>query len=787
MTTPPPCGLTEQEAARRLAAQPRRRRPASSRSYASIVRANVLTVFNAILVTFGVVTLIYADWRDALFLGVLVANAAIGIGQEVRAKRALDRLAALVVPDALVLRDGTTRRVPVEEVVTGDVVRAQAGDQFVADGTLLTSGGLRVDESILTGESEPVARRQGEQVRSGSFAVEGAGEYVVEAVGHESYAEQVAGEARRFRHPRSPLERAFNRLLLALVAGMLPLAGILGFSLWQRSPDVAEAVSTSAAAVVSLIPEGLILLMSLTFAVAALRLARRGAYAQQLNAIESLASVDVICLDKTGTLTDGTLRVVETVAADGVTRDDAQATLGRFAAAMPAHNLTLAAIAAAHPAVAEAATGIVGFSSRRRWSAVGLHDGTLVLGAPERFDLGPLGATVAEHTAAGRRVLAFGRSDAPLDSDVDADAGPPPTATLGVVVLSERLRDSTRETVAFLRAENVELRVISGDAPATVAAIAADAGIEVINPLDGACLRLDDPAALREQIAQTTVIGRIAPEGKRALVQDLVEQGRYVAMIGDGVNDVPALKQARLAIVPGSGAQMARSVADVVLISGDFAALPGMVDEGRKILRNLQRVAKLYVSKSAFAAFLILTVGTTAQAYPLLPRHLSLIATLTIGVPTFFLALAQSSGPWRPQSFLRDVAAFAIPAGTAAGVGVVAGYQFGLHTLELGVGPARTIAATVLAIVGLYLVIALEATESGRTRWVWPLCAALAVAYAAALAFPPTRTFFALSAPTLPIILTSLAGAAIAVIGLRLGGFAGTAPSGAPGHQTAER
>ena len=303
-------GLTEAEAQRRLAARGPVLPPASSRSTASIVRANVFTVFNAILVGMGVLTLAFGAWQDALFLAIVVANTGIGIAQELRAKRKLDELAALVAPHATVVRDGRAREVAVEDVVEGDLLRIEAGDQVVADGTLDEAAGLRLDESILTGESRPVARGPGEEVRSGSFAVEGAGAFVVTAVGDDSYAQRIAGEAREFRHPRSPLERALNRLLLVLVAVMVPLGTIFVYSLWQRDVPIREAVTTAVAGIVTLVPEGLVLLLSLTFAAAALQLARRGALAQQLNATESLAAVDVLCLDKTGTLTHPGLRVV---------------------------------------------------------------------------------------------------------------------------------------------------------------------------------------------------------------------------------------------------------------------------------------------------------------------------------------------------------------------------------------------------------------------------------------------------------------------------------------------
>jgi P-type E1-E2 ATPase len=765
-------GLSEAEAARLLEQRGEVEPPATSRSLASIVRANVFTVFNLILVAAGVLTLAFGHWEDALFIGILVANSGIGILQEYRAKVALDRLAALVAPHATVVRDGTAREVGVEEIVVGDLIRIEAGDQLVADGTLEHADGLAVDESILTGESHPVARYAGEEVRSGSFAVEGSGFYTVTAVGKESYAEQVADVARTFRHPRSPLERSLNHLLFVLVAVMVPLGVLFGYALWERSPDLNEAVTTGVAGVVTLVPEGLILLTSLTYAVAALRMARRGALAQQLNAIESLASAEIVCLDKTGTLTEAALRVTAVVPAPGVDEAFIAEALGRYAASSPAKNASLSAIAEAFPAPAESATGYVPFSSRRRWSAVRVGSVGYVLGAPELFELGPLAEQAECEQQEGRRVIALGTTATSFerfDLAADPDLAPPTDLVpLGIVVLGERLRPNAHDTVAFFQQEGVDLKVISGDAPQTVAAIAADAGIPQNGPpLDGRDLP-SDPAELRRLVLDTSVIGRISPDGKRRVVETLAGAGHYVAMVGDGVNDVPALKAARLAIAQGSGSQMAKSVADLVLVKGDFGVVPQMVAEGRKVLRNLQRVTKLFVTKSAFAVVLILTAGLVPEDYPVLPRHLTLAAALTIGIPAFFLALAPSSGAYRTPNFLRDVARFALPAGTAAGLGVVSSYLFALNVINLSTVKAQTVSVTVLVLVGLYLIVVLEAAGRVRSALVITLCVALLALYALVLAFPGTRSFFSLAVPNAGIILSALGGSILAIAGLVL-------------------
>ena len=742
-------GLTEAEAQRRLAERGPVEPPPTSRSTASIVRANVFTVFNGILLVLGGLTLAVADWREALFLAIVVANSGIGIAQELRAKRALDRLAALVAPHGTVIRDGEPRRVAVEEVVVGDLVRVEAGDQVIADGTLKQAEGLALDESILTGESRPVTRAAGEDVRSGSFAVEGAGTYVVRAVGEESYAQRIAGEARQFRHPRSPLERALNRLLFVLAGVMVPLGTIFVYSLWRRDIEAEVAVTTAVAGIVTLIPEGLILLVSLTFAAAALQLARRGALAQQLNGIESLASVDVLCLDKTGTLTEPRLRVLSLEPVDGVEEERLAAALGRFAASSPSRNATLEAIHAAYPAEGAAGEEYVAFSSARRFSSLRLDGSRYVLGAPELFPLDGLSERARAEAASGRRVVALGTSSAEPPDGLEP---------LGIVVLAEELRPQARATVEFFRSEGVELKVLSGDAPATVGAIARDAGIPVTEAVDA--------SANGKPPLDATVVGRISPEGKKEYVERLRASGRYVAMVGDGVNDVPALKSARLAIAPGTGSEMARSVADVVLVNGDFAAVPAMVALGRRILRNVQRVSKLFVTKSVFAVFLILLIGLTETEYPLLPRHLTLAATVTIGIPGFFLALAPSEGEWHMRGFLRDVARFAVPAGTAAGLGVLSGYHFALGVVGLSLEESRTVATTILIVLGLYFVLVLEASARRRAQWVGGLCAALLVLYVLVIAFGPTRHFFEVVVPGAWALVGVVGGAALAVFGL---------------------
>ena len=762
--------MTEAEAARRLAARGKLTTQRTSRSYASILRANTLTIPNGILFVFGVLTITFGSWKDALFVGILVANVAIGSFQEIRSKRALDKLAALVAPEAVVVRDGVERRLPVDEVVTGDLVRLAAGDQVVADGLVVSADGLALDEANLTGESEPAVRGPGEPVWSGSFAVEGAASFEATAVGSASRAARLTATARAFRHPRSPLERANDRLLVWLVVFSVPVAVALVITAFARLDTATARVQLLTAGIVNLVPEGLILLISLTAAVSAFKVAQRGVLAQQLNAVESLASVDIVCTDKTGTLTEPTLRVVRLVPAGGVDEETLARALASYAANAPSRNLTLQAIADAQLAEAERrrVVGQVPFSSRRRWSALELGNDSLVLGAPERFAAANPGLAkqARDEASSGRRVLTLGRSATPLQ-----DAGPePPFPTdvraLGLVVLAERLRPNAADTVAFFAAQQVDLKVLSGDAPATVGAIAHDAGVPGSAPALDAEELPPQPTALCDAVMSAPAVGRISPEGKRAVVDALTAAGRFVAMVGDGVNDVPALKQARLAIAQGSGTQMARSVADLVLVRDDFAVVPGMVAEGRQILRNIQRVAQLFVTKSVFAAVAALVVAFPTAAFPLLPRQFTLASTVTIGIPAFVLALAPSTGPWRPERFLRSVAHFAVPAGIAIGVGIATGYYLARYGFDLTLAESRTVAAGIVVVCGLAVVMRLENQPGRRRLAVGALCAAMLMVYLLALAVPLLRNFYELTTLTGESVIAWAVGVVVGIGGM---------------------
>jgi len=757
-TATPDTGLSSKEAAarlRKLGAPPE----TSSRSTSSIIAGNVFTLFNAIIAVFFVFDLGLGLYADSLFGLIAVINSYIGIRQELNAKKTLDEVAVLVAPRARVIRDGETVELLADQVVPGDLVAISPGDQLVADGRVVASRGLTLDESMLTGEAEGIRKERGEEVLSGSFAISGSGHYEVDAVREKSYAGRLAGEAKSFRHPLSPLQEEVNRVIVVSTYLMIPLAILLILSLKIRAVGLHSAAQTATAGLVTLIPEGLVLLMSVTFAVAAVRLAKRDTLIQQMSATESLASVDTICVDKTGTLTEGELRLRAVEFADDVDPALGAAVLGRFAASAGNRNQTLETIAERYPGDAGQVSAEVPFSSEYKWSGVSLEGngagaGTFVLGAPDVLEEAGalalpsgLATKLREETEAGRRVVAFGRTGEALPSDPSTSPAPRLTP-VALVVLEETLRADAAATIATMREQEVDLKLISGDAAATVTAVAYAVGV----PRDAGVVEgpdlPDDPEALQEVALANTIFCRIKPEQKKSLVAALVAAGRYVAMIGDGVNDVPALKRARMAVAMGSGTQVTKGVADVVLLKDQFKRLPEAVGEGRRIARNIHRLGRLYLTKSVYAATLIVLVAVPGFAFPFLPRHLTMAAFLTIGIPSFVLALAPSDGPLYRGRLIRALAAFAVPAGVATGIASIISCFLVNTVAGGGLAAGRTAATTTLIVLGLAFVLLLE-RGPGREHiaiqsYMLAMVAGLGALYALFLAAEPVRNFFEL-------------------------------------------
>ncbi len=754
----PEGGLSKKEAAARLhklGAPPE----TSSRSTSSIIAGNVFTLFNAIIGVFFVLDLGLGLYADSLFGLIAIINSYIGIRQELKAKKTLDEVAVLVAPRAQAIRGGETVELLAEEVVPGDLIALGPGDQLVADGHVVASRGLTVDESLLTGEADGIRKESGEEVLSGSFVISGSGHYEIDAVREDSYAGRLAGEAKAFRHPLSPLQQEVNRVIVVSTYAMIPLAILLLVSLKVRSVGLQSAAETATAGLVTLIPEGLVLLMSVTFAVAAVRLARRDTLIQQMSATESLASVDTICVDKTGTLTEGRLRLAAVEFAEDVDPAVGAAVLGRFAASAGNRNQTLETIAERYPGDPGSVRAEVPFSSEWKWSGLSLAGngagaGTFVLGAPDILEeagalvLPPgMAAKLAQETAAGRRVVAFGQSGEALPDDA-AVSPAPRLRPVALIVLEETLREDAAETIAFMREQQVDLKLISGDAVATVTAVAYAVGV----PRDAGVVEgpdlPSDPEALEEVALANTIFCRIKPDQKKALVNALVAAGRYVAMIGDGVNDVPALKQARMAVAMGSGTQVTKGVADVVLLKDQFSRLPEAVGEGRRIARNIHRLGRLYLTKSVYAATLIVLVAVPGFAFPFLPRHLTMAAFLTIGIPSFVLALAPSDGPLYRGRLIRALAAFAIPAGVATGIASIISCFFVNTVAGGGLAAGRTAATTTLIVLGLAFVLLLErgpGREGNAVQsYMLAMVAGLGALYALILAAAPVREFFEL-------------------------------------------
>jgi cation-transporting ATPase E len=712
----PATGLTAREVAARVeAGQVNATTTRTSRTLAEILRANVFTVFNGLLTVLFVVALAAGRWQNALFGGVVVANAVIGIVQELRAKRTLDRLAVLNAPRARVVRDGAEADLPVGDVVLDDLLSVAAGDQVPADGVVRSSGSLAVDESLLTGEADPVAKDAGDAVWSGSIVVAGRGQVQATAVGDTSYAAGLATEARRFALTYSELVAGTDRLL-RWISILLVVVGPAVLWSQLRSPENPgwrDAVTGTVAALVGMIPEGLVLLTTLAFVVATVGLARRQTLVQELPAVEALARVDVVCLDKTGTLTYGDVRFDRLELLGDPHRDDAGPALGLLAAADRA-NATAAALAAVFPAPEAKVVDSVPFSSARKWSAISTDAQTWVLGAPEMVLPDPVPGSSARAreradalAAEGRRVLLLARSAARPPVVGDDAVLPPGLQPVTLVVLAERVRDDAADVLRYFTEQGVALKVISGDNPRTVGVVAAAVGVPGVSgagdAVDARTLP-DDDDGLAQAMETRSAFGRVTPHQKRAMVRALQRRGHVVAMTGDGVNDALALKDADIGVAMGNGSPATRAVAQLVLLDGKFAHLPDAVAEGRRVIANIERAANLFLIKNVYSLVLALITVATLVAYPLSPVQLTLISTVTIGVPGFFLALGPNRQRYRP-GFLRRVLRFAVPAGLVIGAGSYGGYA-AARWLEpgSGVAGARTVATVVVLIVGLWTV-----------------------------------------------------------------------------------
>jgi cation-transporting ATPase E len=715
----------------------------TSRTLGEIIRANVFTRFNAILGTLFVLILVFGSPRDGLFGFVLVANTLIGVVQEYRAKRTLDRLAVLSAPKARVVRDGQTLDIAVGDVVLDDLCVLRAGDQVPCDGIVRSVEGLEIDESMLTGESDPVDKNVDDEVLSGSIAVAGRGTFQATAVGADAYARKLAAEARRFSLTRSELMEGINTILRYVQYALPVVALVLAFSQFRVHEDNREAVAGIVAGMVAMIPEGLVLLTSLAFALAAVTLARRNVLVQELPAVEGLARVDTVLLDKTGTLTEGAIefeRVVDLKPTDPI--GDALGAL----AADENRNATMNAICTNFPAPEHwTRTATVPFSSARKWSgATFAEHGTWIIGAPEMVWAGraaddPVRQKSDALAAEGQRVLLLAHSQAvlageQLPADLEASA---------LILFEEQIRPDAKGTLAYFKAQGVRCIVISGDNPRTVGVVATKVGIDgADHPFDARELP-DDPDALAEIIEKNSVYGRVSPQQKRAFVTTLQGRGHVVAMTGDGVNDALALKDADIGVAMGNGAPATRAVAQVVLLDGKFSTMPGVVAEGRRVIANIERVANLFVNKTFYAMLLALAVGIARWPYPFLPRHMTIVSSLTIGIPAFFLALEANRARYVP-GFVGRVIRVAGPAGAVTATMTITSYAIAREIGDVGVEESQTAATFTLLIMGLWF---LNLMARPITPFRALLFSTMVGAFLVILAVPYFRDFFALEVP----------------------------------------
>ncbi|MFE2263450.1 cation-translocating P-type ATPase [Streptomyces griseosporeus] len=760
----PAGGLTAAQVAERVARGDVNDVPVrSSRSLGEIVRGNVFTRFNAIIGVLWLIMLFVAPIQDSLFGFVILANTGIGIVQEWRAKQTLDSLAVIGEAKPMVRRDGAAVPLHTSEIVLDDLLEIGPGDKIVVDGVCVEADGLEIDESLLTGEADPVVKQPGDPVMSGSFVVAGGGAFQATKVGREAYAAQLAEEASRFTLVHSELRSGISTILKYVTWMMVPTAiGLVISQLVVKEHGFKDSVARTVGGIVPMVPEGLVLLTSVAFAIGVIRLGRQQCLVQELPAIEGLARVDTVCLDKTGTLTEGGMDVTELRLLDGSDGTYVRRALAALGESDPRPNASLKAVIDAYPDNDDwRCTESLPFSSARKYSGATFSEGdgessTWLLGAPDVLlpPGDPALADTEQLNRRGLRVLLLARTDRDLD-DPEVARGARPVA---LVVLDQRLRPDAADTLRYFAEQNVHAKVISGDNAVSVGAVAAKVGLSGA-AVDARRLPAERDGMARE-LEQATVFGRVTPQQKRDMVGALQSRGHTVAMTGDGVNDVLALKDADIGVAMGSGSEATRAVAQIVLLNNSFATLPSVVGEGRRVIGNITRVATLFLVKTVYSVLLALLVVCWQVEYPFLPRHLTLLSTLTIGVPAFFLALAPNKERAKPH-FVRRVMRYAIPGGVVAGVATFVMYLVARHHYT---GPGSLDAETSAATLTLFLISmwVLAIIARPYTWWRVVLVAAMGAAFVVVLVVPWLQEFFALKLVGMAMPWTAVG---IAVVG----------------------
>ncbi|WP_329533612.1 cation-translocating P-type ATPase [Streptomyces sp. NBC_01450] len=717
----------------------------SSRSMGEIVRANVFTRFNAIIGVLWLIMLCVAPFQDSLFGYVIIANTGIGIIQEWRAKKTLDSLAVIGEAKPTVRRDGVAGEVSTSEIVLGDVIEIGPGDKIVVDGSCVEADGLEIDESLLTGEADPVVKHPGDEVMSGSFVVAGGGAFTATKVGREAYAAQLAEEASRFTLVHSELRSGISTILKYVTWMMIPTAiGLVISQLVVKQHGFKDSIARTVGGIVPMVPEGLVLLTSVAFAIGVIRLGRKQCLVQELPAIEGLARIDTVCLDKTGTLTEGGMDVTELRLLQGADETYIRKALGALGESDPRPNASLQAIINSYPDSEDwRCTESLPFSSARKYSGASFSEGngessTWLLGAPDVLlpDGDPALAETERLNEDGLRVLLLTKASKDLD-DPEVTRAARPAA---LVVLEQRLRPDAADTLRYFAEQDVKAKVISGDNAVSVGAVAGKLG------LSGAVVDArhlpDEKEEMAKSLDKGTVFGRVTPQQKRDMVGALQSRGHTVAMTGDGVNDVLALKDADIGVSMGSGSEATRAVAQIVLLNNSFSTLPSVVAEGRRVIGNITRVATLFLVKTVYSVLLAILVVCWRVEYPFLPRHLTLLSTLTIGIPAFFLALAPNTERARPH-FVRRVMRYSIPGGVVAAVATFVTYLVARHHYS---GPGELDAETSAATLTLFLISmwVLAIIARPYTWWRIALVASMGLAFLVVLIVPWLQHFFAL-------------------------------------------
>jgi cation-transporting ATPase E len=784
LTPTPSAGLSDAEVdSRRAAGLANTPPPPTSRTYVQILRENVFTFVNDILIALAIALIAVGRPIDALVsVSVIATNVVVGVVQEVRAKRTLDHIALLTRPTASVLRGGEVHQLTPDQLVVGDLVELTAGDQVVLDGHLV-EGIVGLDESQLTGESDVIRKQPGDELFSGSFATTGAGRYVAEKVQGESLANQITAGARTFRRILTPLQHEINLVIRVVLGIVLYLEILLVIRGLLQSTAVGEFVA-NATLLAGLVPNGLFVSIAVAYALGAIRILRFGALVQQSNAIESLSHVDVLCLDKTGTLTANRLAVEAVAGLGGASEDDVVAALTALASSATVHTKTSEAIAAHWPPHQRLVGREVPFSSARKWSACaflgGDGPGIIAIGAaPFLRDYLAIDAagtvtgwselerTMTGWTGRGLRVLLVSTyPDAaalpPFEDDAQATL-PAGMQALGLIALRDELREEAAVTLSRFIEAGVAVKIISGDDPETVVALAHQAGLPAnLSWISGRDLDALDVDALGRVAGETTVFGRITPSQKERLVDALRSKGHYVAMIGDGVNDVLSLKKANLGIAMGSGSQATRGVADLVLMEDSFAAVAQAVEEGQRIVNGMQDILKLFLTRIATVGLVVVS-SLVVVGFPIELRNASALTIFTVGIPSALLAVWAQSGRRIEESLGRTLATFVIP---AAIVSSLTGLLVFYGSLALAAAPdpaalaaataqARTALTTFLVFIGLMLVVFVEpptdwlavAEPKSPDRRPTLLAAVLAVGFVAMLLVTPAREFFGFQVP----------------------------------------